>query len=98
MNSSKCPVAVKAVDKLVSKLQDILVLLDAGDREGRLDFLRFRGKVIKQYGNEVFHNVLIKATGGLNVEGIYSGGTSTGRINSSSENRSAMPQTVSKGN
>lgn len=98
MNTSKCPITVKVTNRLVSQLQDILVLLDAKDKDSRLDFLRFRGKVIKQYGQELFHDVLNKAQGGLNVEGLYYGGTITSCINGASENRSTMPQTASKGN
>ena len=96
MNTSKCPITVKVTNKLVSQLQDILVLLDAKDKDARLDFLRFRGKVVKQYGQELFHDVLNKAQGGLNVEGLYHGGSTTSRINSTSENRSTMPQTASQ--
>ena len=94
MNTSKCPVAVKVMDKMVSRLQDILVLLDAGDKEGRLDFLRFRAKTVKQYGVETFHDVLKQATGGLNVKGIYSGGTNSVKSSSSGQDRSSVPQTT----
>lgn len=98
MNTHKCPVTDKLTAKLVSELQDILVLLEAGDKEGRLDFLRFRAKTVDRYGQAIFHEVLQKAKGGLNVKGLYYAGTNTSRVNGSSENRSTVPQANGKGN
>lgn len=92
MNTHNCPITDKLTNKLVSQLQDILVLLDAKDKEGRLDFLRFRTKTVKQYGIKTFHDVLQKAQGGLNVKGIYSGGASNSY--SSSQDRSRVSETT----
>lgn len=73
MNTQNCPVTNKVMDKLVSQLQDILVLLDAQDKSARLDFLKFRAKVIKQYNTATFNSLLVKAKGDTNVKDLYSG-------------------------
>lgn len=91
MNNSKCPVTTKAVDKLVLKLQDILVLLDAKDKDARLDFLYFRNKVVKQYGETMFSDVLTKASGGLYVKDLYIGGVVPNET-STSQDRNTVPK------
>lgn len=74
MNTSNCPVADKVFNKMVSDLQDLLIRLDAKDKDSRIDFLVFRQKTVKQYTLKTFHAALDKAQGSLNVKDLYSGG------------------------